>query len=50
MALQEVFQREKETILILSAEENDLNSLKELELMGTNLDAKRGIYLYYIVF
>ena len=48
MALQEVFQREKEIILILSAEENDLNSLKELELMGTNLEAKRGIYVYVL--
>ena len=48
--LEEVSQREKELILILSAEENDLNSLKELELMGTNLDAKRGIYVHYILF
>ena len=41
--LAEVSQREKELILILSAEENDLNSLKKLESMGTNIEAKRGI-------
>ena len=41
--LEEVSQREKELILINSAEENDLNSLKKLESMGTNIEAKRGI-------
>ena len=41
--LEEVSQREKELILILSAEENDLDSLKKLESMGTNIEAKRGI-------
>ena len=41
--LEEVSQREKELILIFSAEENDLNSLKKLESMGTNIEAKRGI-------
>ena len=41
-ALQEVSQREKELILVLSAEEDDLKSLTELELMGTNLEAING--------
>ena len=41
--LEEVSQREKELILIRSAEENDLNSLKKLESMGTNIEAKIGI-------
>ena len=41
--LEEVSQREKELILINSAEENDLNSLKKMESMGTNIEAKRGI-------
>ena len=41
--LEEVSQREKELILINAAEENDLNSFKKLESMGTNIGAKRGI-------
>ena len=44
MTLEEVSQREKELILIRAAEENDLNSLKKLESMGTNIEAKKGIY------
>ena len=44
MTLEEVSQREKELILICAAEENDLNSLKKLESMGTNIEAKKGIY------
>ena len=46
-ALQEVSQREKELILVLSAEEDDLKSLKELELMGTNLEAINGNKINY---
>ena len=42
-AQQEVSQREKELILVLSAEEGDLESLKELDLMGTNIEAIKGI-------
>ena len=48
--LKEVSQREKELILIFSAEENDLNSLKKLESMGTNIEAKRGTYLNKLIF
>ena len=44
--LEEVSQREKELILINSAEENDLNSLKKLESMGTNIEARAGIQIY----
>ena len=44
-ASQEVSQREKELILVLSAQENDLKSLEELESMGTNIDARSGKYL-----
>jgi hypothetical protein len=42
-ALQEVSQKEKELILVLSAAENDLKSLKELESLGTSIDARIGI-------
>ena len=45
-ALQEVSQREKELILVLSAEENDLKSLKVFESMGTNIEARAGIQIY----
>ena len=44
-ALQEVSQREKELILVLSAQENDLKSLKLLESMGTNIEARAGIQI-----
>ena len=43
IALQEVSKREKELILVLAATENDLNTLKELESMGTNIEARTGI-------
>ena len=43
--VQEVSKREKELVLVLSAEENDLKSLKELESMGTNIEARDGEYL-----
>ena len=45
-ALQEISQREKELILVLSAEENDLKSLKVFESMGTNIEARAGIQIY----
>jgi hypothetical protein len=47
--LEEVSQREKELILVCSAEENDLNSLKKLESIGTSIEAKIGIinYLFF---
>ena len=44
-ALNEVSKQEKELILVLSAQENDLKSLEELESMDTNIDARDGKYL-----
>ena len=44
-AVIEVSKREKELILVLSSQENDLKSFEELESMGTNIDARRGKYL-----
>ena len=44
-AVKEVSKREKELILVLSSQENDLKSFEELESMGTNIDARRGKYL-----
>ena len=49
-AAKEVSKREKELILVLSAQENDFKSLEELESMGTNIDARRSKYLIILLF
>ena len=49
-AVKEVSKREKELILVLSAQENDLKSLEELESMGTNIDARSGKYFIILLF
>ena len=49
-ALNEVSKQEKELILVLSAQENDLKSLEELESMGTNIDARSGNYYFEILY